>query len=42
MSGQIKVEGDMTKLMAMQSQGGGNPADAAALQEKARAITADY
>ena len=41
MSGQIKVEGDMTKLMAMQSQGGGNPADAAALQEKLRAITAD-
>ena len=40
MSGQIKVEGDMTKLMAMQSQGG-NPADAAALQEKLRAITAD-
>jgi hypothetical protein len=41
MSGQIKVEGDMTKLMAMQSQGGGDPAAAQALQEKLRAITAD-
>jgi hypothetical protein len=40
MSGKIKVEGDMTKLMAMQSQGG-DPAAAAALQEKLRAITAD-
>jgi putative sterol carrier protein len=41
MSGQIKVEGDMTKLMAMQSQGGGDPAQAAALQEKLRALTSD-
>jgi putative sterol carrier protein len=40
MSGQIKVEGDMTKLMAMQSSGGGG-ADAAAIQEKLREITAD-
>jgi len=38
MSGQIKVEGDMTKLMAMQSQGG--PTDAA-FQQKLRDITAD-
>ena len=38
MSGQIKVEGDMTKLMAMQ-QGGQNP-NAAELQEKLKAITA--
>jgi hypothetical protein len=40
MSGQIKVEGDMTKLMAMQNQGGGG-ADAAAMQTKLREITAD-
>ena len=39
MSGQIKVEGDMSKLMAMQSSGGG--ADQAAMQEKLKAITAD-
>jgi len=38
MSGQIKVEGDMTKLMAMQQSGG---ADSAALQEKLREITAE-
>src|SRR6478735_11034055 len=38
MGGQIKVEGDMTKLMAMQSGGGG--ADQAALQAKLREITA--
>jgi hypothetical protein len=40
MSGQIKVQGDMTKLMAMQ---GSSPADtqaAAALAEKLKAITA--
>ena len=39
MSGQIKVEGDMTRLMAMQSQGGGP--DDAAFQAKIREITAD-
>jgi hypothetical protein len=39
MSGQIKVEGDMSKLMAMQSSGGG--ANSAALQQKMREITAD-
>ena len=37
MSGQIKVEGDMTKLMAMQAQGAGP--EQAALQEKLREIT---
>ena len=38
MSGQIKVEGDMSKLMAM--QGGGAPtAEAAAFQEKLKALT---
>jgi hypothetical protein len=44
MSGQIKVEGDMSKLMAMQSQGAANPTGAAAqakMQEKLREITAD-
>ncbi len=41
MSGQIKVEGDMTKLMAMQSGGAGGPSEAQkAFQEKLRAITA--
>ena len=42
MSGQIKVEGDMSKLMAMQAQGAGqgDAAQAAALQEKVLAITA--
>jgi hypothetical protein len=39
MSGQIKVEGDMTKLMAMQSSGG-DPAAAAAMQAKLQEITA--
>ena len=38
MGGQIKVEGDMTKLMAMQSSGGGG-ADAAT-QAKLQEITA--
>ena len=38
MSGQIKVEGDMSKLMAMQAQGG--QADPV-MQEKVRAITSD-
>jgi hypothetical protein len=40
MGGQIKVEGDMSKLMAMQAGGGGGPA-AAAMQEKLREITAE-
>ena len=40
MSGQIKVEGDMTKLMAMQSSGG-DPAKAAEMQAKLKEITAD-
>ena len=39
MGGQIKVEGDMTKLMAMQSQGGGG-GDQAAAQAALQAITA--
>lgn len=38
MSGQIQVEGDMSKLMSM--QGGGPPSDAAKkLEEQIRAIT---
>ena len=37
MSGQIKVEGDMSKLMAMQGQGGGANPD---LQKKMQEITA--
>jgi hypothetical protein len=37
MGGQIKVEGDMTKLMAM--QGGGGGADQADIQAKLQAIT---
>ncbi len=40
MGGQIKVEGDMTKLMAMQSSGGGGGADQAAVQAKLQEITA--
>ena len=39
MSGQIKVEGDMTKLMAMQAGGGPSP-EQTALQEKLKALTA--
>jgi len=39
MSGQIKVEGDMSKLMAMQGQAGGG-ADAAEMQKKLQEITA--
>jgi hypothetical protein len=39
MSGQIKVEGDMTKLMAMQAAGGPTP-EQVALQEKLKALTA--
>ena len=38
MSGQIKVEGDMTKLMAMQA-GGAPTAEQTAFQEKIRALT---
>ena len=38
MSGQIKVEGDMTKLMAMQSAGGPS-AEQAAFQQKLKDIT---
>ena len=33
MAGKIKVQGDMTKLMAMQQGGGGNPALQSAIQE---------
>jgi hypothetical protein len=33
MSGKVKVQGDMTKLMASQGAGPGNPDLAAALQE---------
>ena len=40
MSGQIKVEGDMSKLMAMQAQGGGDPARAAEMQMKVQEVTA--
>ena len=39
MSGQIKVEGDMTKLMAM--QGSAPAGDAGALQAKLQEITSD-
>ena len=39
MSGQIKVEGDMSKLMAMQGGGGGG-AEAEAMQKKLQEITA--
>jgi hypothetical protein len=43
MSGQIKVEGDMTRLMAMQGQmqGGGNDPAQAAIRDRLREITAD-
>jgi hypothetical protein len=41
MSGQIKVEGDMTKLMAMQGQAPSGGADQAAIQAKLRELTAD-
>ena len=41
MSGQIKVEGDMSKLMAMQSGGMSAPsAEQKAFQEKIQALTA--
>jgi putative sterol carrier protein len=39
MSGQIKVEGDMTKLMAMQA-GGAPTAEQVAFQEKLKGLTA--
>jgi putative sterol carrier protein len=39
MSGQIKVEGDMTKLMAMQGGATPDPAAAEALQKKILEIT---
>jgi putative sterol carrier protein len=39
MSGQIKVEGDMTKLMAMQAGGAPTP-EQIAIQEKLKALTA--
>ncbi len=39
MSGQIKVEGDMSKLMAMQSAGSPSP-EQTAFQEKIKALTA--
>jgi hypothetical protein len=41
MSGKIKVEGDMTKLMAMQGSGQADPAAAEALQKKILEITSD-
>lgn len=41
MSGQIKVEGDMTKLMAMQGGGGGGGEGGAAIQAKLREITSE-
>ena len=39
MSGQIKVEGDMTKLMTMQAGAGAASAEQTAFQEKIRALT---
>ena len=39
MSGQIKVEGDMSRLMAMQAAGGPTP-EQVAFQEKIKALTA--
>jgi hypothetical protein len=40
MSGQIKVEGDMTKLMAMQAGGGAPTAEQQAFQAKIKDLTA--
>ena len=40
MSGQIKIEGDMSKLMAMQAGGGPSP-EQEAFTAKIRAITSD-
>jgi hypothetical protein len=39
MSGQIKVEGDMTKLMTMQAGAGAASPEQAAFQEKIRSLT---
>ena len=39
MAGQIKVEGDMTKLMAMQAGGGAPSPEQVAFQQKLREIT---
>jgi hypothetical protein len=39
MSGQIKVEGDMTKLMTMQAGAGAPTAEQKAFQEKIQALT---
>lgn len=39
MSGQIKIDGDMTKIMAMQSAGAPTP-EQVAFQEKIKALTA--
>ena len=41
MSGQIKVEGDMTKLMAMQGGAPADPSAAEALQKRIKEITSD-
>lgn len=41
MSGKIKVEGDMTKLMAMQGGAPADPAAAEALQKKILEITSE-
>ena len=41
MSGKIKVEGDMTKLMAMQGGATPDPAAAEALQKKILEVTSD-
>lgn len=40
MSGQIKIEGDMSKLMAMQAGSSTPGGEAAALQERLKGITA--
>ena len=40
MSGQIRVEGDMTKLMAMQAGAGAATAEQQAFQEKIKELTA--
>ena len=39
MAGKVKVQGDMSKLMAMQGAGGGPTAEQTAFQEKLKAIT---
>lgn len=40
MSGQIKVEGDMSKLMAMQAGGGAPSAEQESFQQKLKELTA--